>query len=243
MPDYSVSVEDLTKKFGDFTAVDKVSFDVAPGEIFGFLGANGAGKTTTIRMLCGLLKPSSGKGFVVGNDINKESEKIKKMIGYMSQKFSLYPDLTLLENLFFYGRLYGLNSDQISENLDNLDKDLNFREIQNILTADLPLGQKQIAALLGALIHDPPVIFLDEPTSGVDPISRRRFWKIIREFAGRGKTIFVTTHFMEEAEYCDRISIMHMGKIIALDTPEILKEQTHTGSIQDLFMKLIGETA
>lgn len=243
MPDYSVSVEDLTKKFGDFTAVDKVSFDVTPGEIFGFLGANGAGKTTTIRMLCGLLKPSSGKGFVVGNDINKESEKIKKKIGYMSQKFSLYPDLTLLENLFFYGRLYGLNSDQIEENLNNLDKDLNFREIKNILTAELPLGQKQIAALLGALIHDPPVIFLDEPTSGVDPISRRRFWKIIRQFAARGKTIFVTTHFMEEAEYCDRISIMHKGKIIALDTPEILKEQTHTGSIQDLFMKLIGEAA
>lgn len=243
MPDYSVSVEDLTKNFGDFTAVDKVSFDVTPGEIFGFLGANGAGKTTTIRMLCGLLKPSSGKGLVVGNDINKESEKIKKKIGYMSQKFSLYPDLTLLENLFFYGRLYGLNSDQIDENLNNLDKDLNFREIKNILTADLPLGQKQIAALLGALIHDPPVIFLDEPTSGVDPISRRRFWKIIRQFASRGKTIFVTTHFMEEAEYCDRISIMHMGKIIALDTPEILKEKTQTGSIQDLFMKLIGEAA
>ena len=243
MQDKSVWVNDLTKKFGDFTAVDNISFSVDKGEIFGFLGANGAGKTTTIRMLCGLLKPTGGEGMVSGIDVLKGSEKIKRKIGYMSQKFSLYPDVSVIENLYFYGRLYNLPDELISARLEKLNQKLPFRHIEHILTGDLPLGQKQIAALLGSLVHDPPIIFLDEPTSGVDPISRRSFWRIIRELADEGKTIFVTTHFMEEAEYCDRISIMHLGKIIALNTPDILKTETGTASIQELFVKLIRSAA
>ncbi len=237
----NVQVENLSKKFGRFTAVDKVTFSVAEGEIFGFLGANGAGKTTTIRMLCGLLQPSSGKGTVAGFDVYKEGEKIKKNIGYMSQKFSLYPDLSARENIIFYGNLYGLSFKDIEKRISVLEKDLHFGPFLNYLTADLPLGQKQIIALLSAIIHRPAILFLDEPTSGVDPISRRNFWKIIRQFADEGTTVFVTTHFMDEAEYCDRISIMHQGKIIAMDTPDKLKAATGAESIQSLFIQLVKD--
>lgn len=239
MSDISVRVNSLTKIFGKFTAVDNLNFEVSKGEIFGFLGANGAGKTTTIRMLCGLLHPSSGEGTVAGFDLKKESERIKEVIGYMSQKFSLYPDLTAEENIYFYGSLYGKDYSQIKEEIDILDKQLNVNAIISQLTDDLPLGQKQIIALVAAIIHRPSVIFLDEPTSGVDPISRRNFWRIIRGLADNGTTVFVTTHFMEEAEYCDRISIMHNGIIIALDSPEQLKIQTDTQTIQELFIKLV----
>ena len=243
MENKSVWVKDLSRKFGDFTAVDRITFAVDKGEIFGFLGANGAGKTTAIRMMCGLLKPTSGEGMVYGYNINKESEKIKHQIGYMSQKFSLYPDLKVIENLHFYGQLYGVTIPEIKSRLEKLEPKLRFKHILDLETGDLPLGQKQIVALLASLLHDPPLVFLDEPTSGVDPISRRRFWQIIRDLANSGKTIFVTTHFMEEAEYCDRISIMHQGEIIALDTPEKLKTETGTTTIQDLFLKLIREAA
>jgi ABC-2 type transport system ATP-binding protein len=239
LADYAVATEQLSKKFGNFTAVDQVSIAVKRGEIFGFLGANGAGKTTMIRMLCGLLKPTSGKGEVIGLDIFSENEKIKQKIGYMSQKFSLYNDLTISENIDFYGGIYGLTPEKIEEKRAEILKDLNLESWKNTLTVSLPPGFKQGLALGTAMLHDPPIIFLDEPTSGVDPAARRKFWNIINQAANRGITIFVTTHYMDEAEYCHRISIMNAGKIIALDSPENLRKKYHKDRIQEVFVDLM----
>jgi ABC-2 type transport system ATP-binding protein len=242
MTSASVYTAVLTKTFGNFTAVDRVNLEVTAGEIFGFLGANGAGKTTTIRMLCGLLKPTSGEGKVAGIDILRDNEKIKDKIGYMSQKFSLYPDLTVMENLLFFGRLYQMQTAAIQKRIEALDAIIRIRDIAGQLTSDLPLGIKQRVALVSAIIHNPEILFLDEPTSGVDPVSRREFWQTIRLLASEGYTIFVTTHFMDEAEYCHRISIMHKGKIVALDTPENLKKAANAPTIQSLFIDIIRET-
>jgi ABC-2 type transport system ATP-binding protein len=242
MTSASVYTAGLTKTFGNFTAVDRVNLEVTAGEIFGFLGANGAGKTTTIRMLCGLLKPTSGEGKVAGIDILRDNEKIKDKIGYMSQKFSLYPDLTVMENLLFFGRLYQMPTAAIQKRIEALDAIIRIRDIAGQLTSDLPLGIKQRVALVSAIIHNPEILFLDEPTSGVDPVSRREFWQTIRLLASEGYTIFVTTHFMDEAEYCHRISIMHKGKIVALDTPENLKKAANAPTIQSLFIDIIRET-
>jgi ABC-2 type transport system ATP-binding protein len=242
MTSASVYTAGLTKTFGNFTAVDRVNLEVTAGEIFGFLGANGAGKTTTIRMLCGLLKPTSGEGKVAGIDILRDNEKIKDKIGYMSQKFSLYPDLTVMENLLFFGRLYQMQTAAIQKRIEALDAIIRIRDIAGQLTSDLPLGIKQRVALVSAIIHNPEILFLDEPTSGVDPVSRREFWQTIRLLASEGYTIFVTTHFMDEAEYCHRISIMHKGKIVALDTPENLKKAANAPTIQSLFIDIIRET-
>lgn len=237
----SVKTDKLTRRFGKFTAVDQVSIEVYQGEIFGFLGANGAGKTTMIRMLCGLLAPSEGRGTVVGYDVYRQTEEIKKRIGYMSQKFSLYDDLTIAENIEFYGGIYGLSRQQIKERKEALIKQVGLEEFTDKLTRDLPLGFKQRLALGCALLHDPPVVFLDEPTSGVDPEARRGFWDLIYQTVEMGKTVFVTTHFMDEAEYCHRVSIMREGKLIALDTPENLKEEYGKANMQDVFVSLVKE--
>jgi ABC-2 type transport system ATP-binding protein len=239
--DNAVSVSKLSRHFGKFVAVDEISFEVNKGEIFGFLGANGAGKTTAIKMLCGLLKPTSGEATVAGFSINSETAKIKKNIGYMSQKFSLYDDLTVKENIEFYGGIYGLSRKKISGKTDQLLSELNLDKMKNTLTRSLPLGWKQRLALSTSLLHDPSIIFLDEPTGGVDPISRRNFWRIIYEIAGSGKTVFVTTHYMDEAEYCNRVSIMHKGKIIELGTPTGLKQKYDKTTMQDIFIHIIGQ--
>jgi ABC-2 type transport system ATP-binding protein len=236
---YAVTVDELTKEFGNFRAVDQITFSVKSGEIFGFLGANGAGKTTAIRMLCGLLLPTSGKASVAGFDVYNEPEKIKKSIGYMSQKFSLYEDLTIRENIQFYGGIYGLTRKEISEKTEDLLHYLNLWEQADQLTADLPLGWKQRMALSVALLHEPKIIFLDEPTSGVDPISRRNFWKLIYQMAEEGKTVFVTTHYMDEAEYCDRVSIMRDGRIAALDSPKGLKSHYGANTMQQVFLNIV----
>ncbi|MCK4893409.1 MAG: ABC transporter ATP-binding protein, partial [Calditrichia bacterium] len=220
---------------------DQVSIEVKQGEIFGFLGANGAGKTTMIRMLCGLLKPSSGEGKVVGLDLYTQSEKIKHKIGYMSQKFSLYNDLTLSENIDFYGGIYGLSSIEIEKKKSRLLDDLKLNRWRNKLTGELPPGFKQGLALGTAMLHDPSIVFLDEPTSGVDPASRRAFWDLIHQTASRGIAVFVTTHFMDEAEYCNRISIMSAGKIIALDEPENLRKEYQLPSVQSVFVHLMRQ--
>jgi len=229
----------LSRKFGNFTAVDAVSIQVQKGEIFGFLGANGAGKTTMIRMLCGLLKPTAGNGTVAGFDIRTQSEEIKRNIGYMSQKFSLYNDLTISENIEFYGGIYGLSRSRIAEKRYTILQDLNLLSRENSISRDLPPGFKQGLALSTAMLHDPAIVFLDEPTSGVDPVSRRFFWDLIQQAAAGGITVFVTTHFMDEAEYCNRISIMSAGRIIALDTPEELKRKYQQNSIQQVFVELV----
>ncbi len=234
----AIKVENLTKRFGDFTAVDAITFEVEKGEIFGFLGANGAGKTTAMRMLIGLSKPTSGNGFVAGFDINSESEKIKKGIGYMSQKFSLYNDLTIRENIRFYGGIYGLSKRKIAEKTEEILKDLNLYEVAKKPVSELPLGWKQRLAFAVSMVHDPDIVFLDEPTGGVDPYVRRQFWETIYQQADAGRTIFVTTHYMDEAEYCDRVSIMVAGKIEALDTPDKLKAQFNSPSMDDVFLKL-----
>ncbi len=239
--DNAVSVSKLSRHFGKFIAVDEISFEVNKGEIFGFLGANGAGKTTAIKMLCGLLKPTSGDATVAGFSINSETAKIKKNIGYMSQKFSLYDDLTVKENIEFYGGIYGLSREKISGKTDQLISELNLDKMKNTLTRSLPLGWKQRLALSTSLLHDPSIIFLDEPTGGVDPISRRNFWRIIYEIAENGKTVFVTTHYMDEAEYCNRISIMHKGKIIELGSPTGLKQKYNKTTMQDIFIHIIGQ--
>ncbi|MFO7665672.1 MAG: ABC transporter ATP-binding protein [Desulfobacterales bacterium] len=239
--DKAVRVSKLSRHFGKFIAVDEISFEVEKGEIFGFLGANGAGKTTAIKMLCGLLKPTSGEATVAGFSINSETAKIKKNIGYMSQKFSLYDDLTVKENIEFYGGIYGLSREKISGKIDQLLSELNLDEMKNTLTRSLPLGWKQRLALSTSLLHDPSIIFLDEPTGGVDPISRRNFWRIIYEIAGSGKTVFVTTHYMDEAEYCNRVSIMHKGKIIELGTPTGLKQKYDKTTMQDIFIHIVGQ--
>ncbi len=237
--DSAVVVEDLTRRFGDFTAVDKISFSVAPGEIFGFLGANGAGKTTTIRMLCGLLLPTSGQASVSGYDIYTQSELIKSNIGYMSQSFSLYEDLTVRENIQFYGGIYGLSREDIKRKTAELLSDLELEDKADQLTGALPLGWKQRLALSTSLLHDPGILFLDEPTSGVDPNSRRNFWQLIHRLAAGGKTIFVTTHYMQEAEYCQRISIMAAGSIVELNTPAALRRKYRCDSMQDVFLQTV----
>lgn len=233
-----ISVSNLTKTFGDFTAVNNISFEVAKGEIFGFLGANGAGKTTAIKMLIGISKPSSGEATVAGFDIAKQSEMVKKNIGYMSKKFSLYDDMTIKENITFFGGIYGLSRKEIKEKTAILIAELELEEVANQLVGALPLGWKQKLSFSVALLHEPKIIFLDEPTGGVDPITRRQFWEMIYAQAHKGTTIFVTTHYMDEAEYCDRVSIMVEGKIEALDSPKNLKKQFKVDSMNEVFLKL-----
>ena len=228
----------LTKRFGDFVAVNEISFDVAPGEIFGFLGANGAGKTTAMRMLCGLSKPTSGEATIAGFDVYRETEKIKKSIGYMSQKFSLYEDLTVLENIKFYAGIYGLTDQQIKSKSEELVELLGLQKEVKKLVSELPLGWKQKLSFSVAVLHQPKIVFLDEPTGGVDPVTRRQFWDLIYDAAAKGVTIFVTTHYMDEAEYCNRISVMVDGKIEALDTPTNLKKKFNATSMDDVFFTL-----
>lgn len=233
-----ISVNKLVKKFGSFTANDSLSFDVYQGEIFGFLGSNGAGKTTTIRILSGLSEPTSGEVTVAGYDAKKQPEAIKKNIGYMCQKFSLYDDLTVKENIMLYGGIYGMKKKLIKQRLEELLDKLKFREYSDSFISDLPLGLKQKLAFSVAVFHEPKIVFLDEPTGGVDPITRRQFWEMIYETAEKGITVFVTTHYMDEAEYCDRISIMSDGRIVALDTPEELKKQNDAKSVEEVFVKI-----
>jgi len=237
MKEIAVETEELTKKFGNFTAVDHITFKVQKGEVFGFLGPNGAGKSTTIKMLCGLITPSSGKGLVGGYDINRESEKIKNIIGYMSQKFSLYQDLTVEENIRFYSGIYNIKRAERQKRLEWILEMAGLLEKRETLTGELALGWKQRLALGCAIIHKPRILFLDEPTSGVDPIARRNFWDFIYELSGKGVTIFVTTHYMDEAEYCDRVSLMYGGKIIALGSPSELKEKYFPYNIYSLECK------
>jgi len=239
MTDYAVHTQNLGKRFGKFEAVKNLNLTVEAGEIFGFLGANGAGKTTAIRMLCGLLLPSSGAGHVAGFDIYKENEKIKQHIGYMSQKFSLYEDLTPAENVEFYGGVYGLKRPALLQKRAALLEELGLMEQAGMTTRALPLGFKQRLALSCALLHDPAIIFLDEPTGGVDPEARRNFWDLIYHLAQQGKTIFVTTHYMDEAEYCNRVSIMNQGEIIALGSPKELKQKYGKASMQEVFIHLV----
>jgi ABC-2 type transport system ATP-binding protein len=236
---HSVVVRNLTKRFRDFTAVDGVSFEVRTGEIFGLLGANGAGKTTTIRMLIGLLRPTSGGGSVGGWDINTEFEEIKRSIGYMSQKFSLYGDLTVGENLQFFGGVYGLDRARLEARVDELDAALGLKERMKRRTAALPLGFKQRLALGAAILHEPSILFLDEPTAGVDPIARRHFWELINSLAASGITVIVTTHYMDEAEYCNRLCIMHAAKIVSLGSPGELKREYGKRSVEDVFVHLV----
>lgn len=228
----------LSRKYGDFTAVDHISFDVGKGEIFGFLGANGAGKTTAIRMLTGLLVPSEGSAKVAGCDVYTEAEEIKKRIGYMSQKFSLYEDLTVRENIRLYGGIYGLSDKEIKQKTAKLVETLGMHALQAKRIKSLPLGWKQKLAFSVALIHEPEIVFLDEPTSGVDPITRRQFWEQIYKVADEGTTVFVTTHYMDEAEYCDRLSIMVEGRISALGSTESLKKEYGSSSIEEVFVTL-----
>jgi len=236
--DTVISVRNLVKKFGSFTANDNLTFNVYEGEIFGFLGANGAGKTTTIRILSGLSKPTSGEVVVAGFDAYSQPEKIKNNIGYMCQKFSLYEDLTVKENITLYGGIYGMKREIIRTRMNELLERLNFHEFENRIISDLPLGLKQKLSFSIAVLHEPKIVFLDEPTGGVDPITRRQFWEMIYETALRGITVFVTTHYMDEAEYCDRISIMSEGKIVALDTPAALKKQYDAESVEEVFIKI-----
>lgn len=233
-----ITVENLTKKFGHFTAVDNISFDVDKGEIFGFLGANGAGKTTAMRMLCGLLKPTSGKGVVAGYNIPGDEEKVKASIGYMSQKFALYEDLKVWENIRLYGGIYGVPEKEIGQKTDNLLKELGFENEKETLVKSLPLGWKQKLAFSVSIFHEPKVVFLDEPTGGVDPATRRQFWEMIYKASDRGITVFVTTHYMDEAEYCNRVSIMVDGRIDALDSPANLKREFGASNMDEVFRKL-----
>ncbi|GAA4454227.1 ABC transporter ATP-binding protein [Rurimicrobium arvi] len=233
-----IRTDKLTKQFGDFIAADQLSIEVYAGEIFGFLGANGAGKTTAMRMLCGLSVPSSGTATIAGYDVYSQTEQIKKHIGYMSQKFSLYEDLTVRENIRFFGGIYGLSDKQIKEKSALLINTLGMEQMAAKLVADLPLGWKQKLAFSIAILHDPDIVFLDEPTGGVDPITRRQFWDLIYNAADRGITIFVTTHYMDEAEYCNRISMMVDGQVKALDTPANLKKQFNVATMDEVFFHL-----
>ncbi len=239
--DIAVHARLLTKRFASFTAVDGISLDVRKGEIFGFLGANGAGKTTAIRMFCGLLPPTSGEASVGGFDVATQSRQIKKTIGYMSQKFSLYEDLTVAQNIEFYGGVYGLSRGEIRDTTDRMLRELKLENQRDTLTRALPLGWKQRLALSAAMLHKPTILFLDEPTGGVDPISRRNFWRIIYDIAEGGTTVFVTTHYMDEAEYCGRLSIMYQGRIIEMGTPGELKERHRMNSMQDIFVHLVTD--
>ncbi|GAB1404400.1 hypothetical protein MASR1M74_15790 [Lentimicrobium sp.] len=238
-----IKVNNLVKKFGNFVANDHLNFEVPRGEIFGFLGANGAGKTTAMRILCGLSKPTSGQVMVAGYDVYTQAEKIKERIGYMSQRFSLYEDLTVAENFRFYGGIYGLSRQAIKDKLGNMLSRLQLEAMRNRLIGTLPPGIRQKVAFSVAIMHEPEIAFLDEPTGGVDPITRRQFWEMIYETAAKGITVFVTTHYMDEAEYCDRISIMADGRIEALDTPAALKQQYNAPSVNDVFLKLARKQA
>jgi ABC-2 type transport system ATP-binding protein len=238
MSDVAIAVSDLTRTFGRFTAVDRITFEVRAGEVFGFLGANGAGKTTAIRMLIGVLNPSGGTARVAGYDVYSQSEHIKRSIGYMSQRFSLYEDLTPRENIRLYGGIYGLTLAQIRTRTDQMLARLGLTHVANQSVRSLPLGWRQKLAFSVALVHEPRIVFLDEPTSGVDPVTRRQFWELIYEAAAGGTTVLVTTHYMDEAEYCDRISIMVAGRIAAIGTPVELKRQHRVGSIDELFVRL-----
>jgi len=233
-----IQVENLTKKFGDFIAVNAITFEVKKGEIFGFLGANGAGKTTAMKMLIGISKPTSGSAKVAGFDVFTNTEDIKKNIGYMSQKFALYDDLTVKENITFFGGIYGLSRKKIEEKRQLLVEELGLQNIVNELVGALPLGWKQKISFSVALLHEPKIVFLDEPTGGVDPITRRQFWEMIYKASNNGTTVFVTTHYMDEAEYCDRVSIMVEGKIEALDSPKKLKEKYNADNMNEVFLKL-----
>ena len=234
----AIEVHNLTKRFGDFTAVDHLNFEVRQGEIFGFLGANGAGKTTAMRMLCGLSVPTEGTAHVAGYDISQESESVKRHIGYMSQKFSLYGDLTVRENIRLFGGIYGLCAGRLKQESEHLLQLLGLEAEQHILVDALPLGWKQKLAFSVAVLHHPQIVFLDEPTGGVDPVTRRQFWELIYRAAEQGVTVFVTTHYMDEAEYCDRVSIMVDGKIEALDTPMALKKTFNVSCMDDVFHAL-----
>lgn len=233
-----IEAESLTKKFGSFTAVDNISFEVEKGEIFGFLGANGAGKTTAMRMLCGLSHPTSGHGTVAGFDIKKQAEQVKANIGYMSQKFALYEDLKVWENLKLYGGIYGVPKKEINPRIDAALAQLGIEDEKNTMVKSLPLGWKQKLAFSAAIFHEPKIVFLDEPTGGVDPVARRQFWELIYEAADRGITIFVTTHYMDEAEYCNRVSIMVDGRIDALDSPKNLRHQFNAENMDQVFHQL-----
>ncbi len=238
MSDIVISVKELTKRFGDFTAVDRITFDVRRGEIFGFLGANGAGKTTAMRMLCGLSYPTSGSGKVAGYDVMHQGELIKRHIGYMSQRFSLYDNLTVWENMQLFAGIYGLTRSKSEERATELLERLDFYSERDTLVGSLPLGWKQKLSFAIATIHSPEIVFLDEPTGGVDPVTRRQFWEMIYEAAEGGTTIFVTTHYMDEAEYCSRVSIMVDGQIRALDSPARLKQQFAAESMDEVFRTL-----
>lgn len=233
--DKAISVAGLTKRFGSFTAVDHITFDVGRGEIFGFLGANGAGKTTAMRMLCGLSVPTSGTGRVAGYDIISQPEEVKRHIGYMSQKFSLYSELTVKENLRLFSSIYGMSAARFREVSQRLVKDLEMTGMENTLVKDIPVGWKQKLAFVSATMHSPEVVFLDEPTGGVDPVTRRKFWELIYKASAEGMTVFVTTHYLDEAEYCNRVSIMVDGKISALDSPSALKEKYHASTMDEVF--------
>lgn len=235
--DIVISTRELTKQFGNFIAVDKISIEVFAGEIFGFLGANGAGKTTAMKMLCGLLLPSSGVATIAGYDIYKQTENIKGNIGYMSQKFSLYEDLTVTENIRFFGGIYGLTSKQIKQKSEELIETLELTKQEKMLVGSLPLGWKQKLAFSIAVVHEPKIVFLDEPTGGVDPVTRRQFWDLIYDASAKGITVFVTTHYMDEAEYCNRVSIMVDGVIKALDTPAELKKIYNASSMDEVFFQ------
>ena len=234
----SIEVENLTKKFGDFTAVDNITFTVKKGEIFGFLGANGAGKSTAMRMLCGLLSPTSGVGTVAGYDIMNEREKIKKHIGYMSQRFSLYDDLTVKENIRFYGGIYGMSRPEIRAKTADVLTSLDLTNIADKPVKSLPLGWKQKLAFSVSVFHEPGIVFLDEPTGGVDPLTRRDFWEMIYKTSDNGTTVFVTTHYMDEAEYCHRVSMMVDGRIEALGPPEDLRKKYHASNMDEVFLSL-----
>lgn len=238
----AIEVKGLTKRFGDFTAVDHISFDVGKGEIFGFLGANGAGKTTAMRMLCGLSKPTEGNGMVAGCDINTQAEMIKRRIGYMSQKFSLYEELTVMENLRLFATIYGMSNKEIKRESERVFAMLDMGNMRNSLVKDIPVGWKQKLAFASSTIHRPEIVFLDEPTGGVDPVTRRKFWELIYRVSSEGMTVFVTTHYLDEAEYCHRVSIMVDGKIAALDTPEALKRRFDAGTMDEVF-RIVAKNA
>ncbi|MDE5800619.1 MAG: ABC transporter ATP-binding protein [Paramuribaculum sp.] len=240
--EYAITVKDLTKKFGDFTAVDRITFDVRKGEIFGFLGANGAGKTTAMRMLCGLSVPTSGNGRVAGFDIVRQAEMIKRRIGYMSQNFSLYQNLTAEENLRLFGTIYGLSDREIKTRSQRLFQDLDMESMRGKRVGDIPVGWKQKLAFVAATIHLPEIVFLDEPTGGVDPVTRRKFWELIYKATADGMTVFVTTHYLDEAEYCNRVSIMVDGRIEALDSPDNLKKRYDADTMDEVF-RMVAKNA
>jgi len=239
----AIEAHELTRRFAGFTAVDRVSFEIRSGEVFGFLGANGAGKTTAIRMLTGLLAPTGGRATVAGHDVLREAERVKRDIGYMSQRFSLYEDLTVRENIRLYGGIYDLSDREIADRTTRMLARLGLEQAADQFVRAIPLGWRQKLAFSVALLHEPRVVFLDEPTSGVDPITRRQFWELIYDAAARGTTILVTTHYMDEAEYCDRVSIMVAGRIAAIGTPAELKAQFHAASIDDVFVRLARPSA